>query len=259
MTVSRRTAIPFFLLGLILIYLFAFHWRLFPLFGGYSPGTIPTLTPAFLRDALYRGADRVVLLSDRRFAGADTLATSYTLKCAIEKIGAYDLIFCGRQAIDGDMGVTAAQTARLLGWPIVSLVSVIQGRDAAAIRVERSMEEGRQVVDGPCIIDAEDTALAERRRLARDGALAVAAKLDRERGELVGGLRFGSSGFLFGDESHEILDEAKHFVETEFRLLAAETRRDRAAAAEQVRILLKRFLKKRLARYPLIIVNLIEE
>ena len=46
-------AIPFFLLGLILIYLFAFHWRLFPLFGGYSPGTIPTLTPAFLRDALY--------------------------------------------------------------------------------------------------------------------------------------------------------------------------------------------------------------
>jgi peptide/nickel transport system permease protein len=59
-------AIPFFLLGLILIYLFAFHWRLFPLFGGYSPGTIPTLTPAFLRDALYHSvlpALSIVLVS----------------------------------------------------------------------------------------------------------------------------------------------------------------------------------------------------
>jgi peptide/nickel transport system permease protein len=59
-------AIPFFLLGLILIYLFAFHWRLFPLFGGYSPGTIPTLTTAFLRDALYHSvlpALSIVLVS----------------------------------------------------------------------------------------------------------------------------------------------------------------------------------------------------
>jgi peptide/nickel transport system permease protein len=59
-------AIPFFLLGLILIYLFAFHWRLFPLFGGYSPGTIPTMTPAFLRDALYHSvlpALSIVLVS----------------------------------------------------------------------------------------------------------------------------------------------------------------------------------------------------
>jgi peptide/nickel transport system permease protein len=59
-------AIPFFLLGLILIYLFAFHWRLFPLFGGYSPGTIPTLTPAFLRDAFYHSvlpALSIVLVS----------------------------------------------------------------------------------------------------------------------------------------------------------------------------------------------------
>jgi peptide/nickel transport system permease protein len=59
-------AIPFFLLGLILIFLFAFHWRIFPLFGGYSPGTIPTLTPAFLRDALYHSvlpALSIVLVS----------------------------------------------------------------------------------------------------------------------------------------------------------------------------------------------------
>ena len=68
-------------------------------------GTVTVLTmgpPAaaeVLREALYRGADKVLLLTDRRFAGADTLATSYTLKCAIEKLGRFDFIFCGRQAI----------------------------------------------------------------------------------------------------------------------------------------------------------------
>ena len=71
-------------------------------------GTVTVLTMGplqaaeVLRQSLYRGADRVILLSDRKFAGADTQATSYTLKCAIDKIGAFDLVFCGRQAIDGD-------------------------------------------------------------------------------------------------------------------------------------------------------------
>ncbi len=77
--------------------------------------TVLTMGPAsaaeVLRESLYRGADRVVLLSDRRFAGADTLATSYTLKCAIEKLGPFDFVFCGRQAIDGDTAQVGPQTA----------------------------------------------------------------------------------------------------------------------------------------------------
>src|SRR5512135_865396 len=69
----------------------------------------PMQAANILREALYRGADQVILLSDRKFAGADTQATSYTLKCAVEKIGAYDLVLCGRQAIDGDTAQVGPQ------------------------------------------------------------------------------------------------------------------------------------------------------
>src|SRR5512137_2410143 len=71
----------------------------------------PLQAAEVLREALFRGADRVILLSDRKFAGADTQATSYALQCAIDKLGAYDLVFCGRQAIDGDTAQVGAQVA----------------------------------------------------------------------------------------------------------------------------------------------------
>ena len=74
-----------------------------------NPGsriTLLTMGPAraadILREGLYRGADAGILLTDRAFAGADTLATSYALTSAIRKIGKFDIILCGRQAIDGD-------------------------------------------------------------------------------------------------------------------------------------------------------------
>jgi electron transfer flavoprotein beta subunit len=72
------------------------------------------------------------------------------LAAAIQKIGGVELAFFGRQAIDGDVGVTAAQTARNLNWPALTLVSAISALDASGgtIRVERSVEEGRQVVEG---------------------------------------------------------------------------------------------------------------
>jgi len=74
----------------------------------------PPAAVQVLKDSLYRGADSVALVSDRRFAGADTLATSYALKCAIEnKIGKYDLVFCGRQAIDGDTAQVGRQLKKL--------------------------------------------------------------------------------------------------------------------------------------------------
>ena len=70
------------------------------------------------------------------------------LAAAIQKVGDVGLAFFGKQAIDGDMGVTAAQTAYCLKWPVLSLVSTIASVDANSIRVERSIEEGRQIVEG---------------------------------------------------------------------------------------------------------------
>lgn len=102
-----------------------------------------------LKHALAMGCSQAILVSDPAMAGSDSQAVARVLAAAIQKIGDVDLAFFGKQAIDGDMGVTAAQTARALGWPMLSQVSVIQALDPASktIRVARSMEEGRQVVE----------------------------------------------------------------------------------------------------------------
>jgi electron transfer flavoprotein beta subunit len=109
-----------------------------------------------LKTALAMGCGQAILISDSALKGADSQAVAQVLSAAIKKIGDVDLTFFGKQAIDGDMGVTAAQTARFLGWPMISIVSVIQNVDESkrTIRVERSVEEGRQVVEGklPAIV-----------------------------------------------------------------------------------------------------------
>lgn len=109
-----------------------------------------------LKHALAMGCGEAILISDPALVGADSQAVARTLAAAIQKIGDVDLVFFGRQAIDGDMGVTAAQTARALGIPALTLVSVISSLDPAnrTIRVERSTEEGRQVVESglPAVI-----------------------------------------------------------------------------------------------------------
>lgn len=99
-----------------------------------------------LKTVLAMGCGQAVLITDPALDGADSQAVAQVLAAAIKKVGAVDLAFFGKQAIDGDMGVTAAQTARSLGWPVLSLVSVIT-TEANGIHVERSIEEGRQVVD----------------------------------------------------------------------------------------------------------------
>ena len=102
-----------------------------------------------LRDALAMGCDEAVLLSAREFAGADTWATAYVLSQAIRRLGAYDLIVCGKQAIDGDTGQVGPGIANQLGLPQLTYVSRIAAVDPAArtIRVERLLEEGREVVE----------------------------------------------------------------------------------------------------------------
>jgi len=120
--------------------------------------TVITMGPPkaanILRESLWRGADRVVLLTDRRFAGADTLATSVVLQKAIEKIGRYDLILAGRQAIDGDTAQVGPQTAEKLGIPQItyaeSVLEIADGR----ITAQRALDSGSEIVrcQMPCLL-----------------------------------------------------------------------------------------------------------
>jgi len=101
-----------------------------------------------LREAISLGADEAILISDRAFAGSDTWATSYTLSRAIKKIGA-DIIFCGKQAIDGDTAQVGPETAEFLGIPHISYVKKIEYIKDSMIRVQRMMEDGYDVVESP--------------------------------------------------------------------------------------------------------------
>jgi electron transfer flavoprotein beta subunit len=99
-----------------------------------------------LSEAMGMGVDKAILLSDMAFAGADTWATSFTLGKAIEKIGEYDLIICGRQAIDGDTAQIGPQVAECLGIPQVSYVFEIEGIDKNNMIVKRRLEEGYEKI-----------------------------------------------------------------------------------------------------------------
>jgi electron transfer flavoprotein beta subunit len=126
--------------------------------------TVLTMGPAraadVLREALYRGADRAILLSDRKFAGSDTLATSYALKCAVEHIGDYDLVFCGRQAIDGDTAQVGPQVAEKLGIPQITYAETIQSLQAGEITAQRAFPRGKETVKCalPCLLTVVGTA-----------------------------------------------------------------------------------------------------
>ncbi len=102
-----------------------------------------------LKEAIAMGADEAILLSDRAFAGSDTWATAYTLANAIRKIGDFDVILCGKQAIDGDTGQVGPGIARQLDIEQLTYVFKIQEIDfqAKRIKVERLLEEGREVVE----------------------------------------------------------------------------------------------------------------
>jgi len=129
----------------------------------------PPRASEVLRESLFRGADEVVLLTDRRFAGSDTLATSYALKCAIERIGAYDLIFCGRQAIDGDTAQVGPQVAEKLGLPQITYAESILALEGLEIVAERALPLGRETVkcSVPCLLTVVGSANRPRPPSAR--------------------------------------------------------------------------------------------
>jgi electron transfer flavoprotein beta subunit len=100
-----------------------------------------------LKEAVSIGVDEVVLLSDRAFAGADTWATSYAISQGIRKIGDFDLIIAGKQAIDGDTAQVGPETADMLGIPFVAYIRKIENVDGKKMVAERLMDEGYDVVE----------------------------------------------------------------------------------------------------------------
>ncbi len=120
------------------------------------PGTKVTLltmgpgrAAEIVREGLYRGADDGIVLSDRAFAGSDTLATSYALSAAVRKIGNYDLIIGGRQAIDGDTAQVGPQVAEKLGLPQVTYAEDIISVEEGKVMVKRRIESGVETVKAP--------------------------------------------------------------------------------------------------------------
>lgn len=99
-----------------------------------------------LRDAIAREADRAVLLSDKRLAGADTLATSYSLAMAIKRLGSYRLILCGEKSVDGDTGQVGPEVAEHLGIPHASFVQSVVDVDEEGITVESDFGSGYYLV-----------------------------------------------------------------------------------------------------------------
>lgn len=129
----------------------------------------PPKAASILRDSLYRGADRAILITDRRAAGSDTLATGYILAKAIETIGSYDMIFCGRQAIDGDTAQVGPQCAEKLGIPQVTYLEEFLNGEADRVRLRRNHGNGWEVVEStlPVLITVVSTPDAVRPWAAR--------------------------------------------------------------------------------------------
>lgn len=159
--------------------------------------TLLTMGPAraaeIVREGLYRGADNGVVLSDRAFAGADTLATSYALATAIKKIGDYDIIIGGRQAIDGDTAQVGPQVAEKLGLPQVTyaeeIVSVEDGHAVVRRRIESGVETVKALL--PLVVTVNGSAAECRPRNARNvqkykyAAVPSEAKDDERRQKLM--------------------------------------------------------------------------
>jgi electron transfer flavoprotein beta subunit len=149
-------------------------------------GTVTALTMGppgageVLRECLYRGADRVILITDRRAAASDTLATSYILSRAIKTIGKYDFVFCGRQAIDGDTAQVGPQLAEKLGIAQVTYFErVVELTDRTA-RVRRNVGNGWEIIEArlPILLTVLDLANAPRPPAAKQ-----VMRCKRARGE----------------------------------------------------------------------------
>lgn len=153
----------------------------------------PGRAAEIIREAMYRGADGGYLLSDRAFAGSDTLATSYALACALRNLQT-DLLICGRQAIDGDTAQVGPQIAEKLGLPQVTYAEEIVDLSDGHVTVRRRLENGVETVKAPlpCVVTVNGSAAECRPRNARRvmqykyaASAGELAKADERRKEIV--------------------------------------------------------------------------
>lgn len=140
-----------------------------------NPGSTVTLltmglprASEIIREAMYRGADAGIVLTDRVLGGADTLATSYSLAQAVKKFGNYDIILGGRQAIDGDTAQVGPQIAEKLGIPQVTYAEEILDLKDGHVTVKRRLENGVETVKSPlpCVVTVNGSAAECRPRNA---------------------------------------------------------------------------------------------
>lgn len=135
--------------------------------------TIITMGPSraaeVVRESMYRGADEGFVVSDRKVAGSDTLATSYTISQAIKKLGRVDLVIAGRQAIDGDTAQVGPQTAEKLGIPQITYAEEVVSVNNKKIQIKRRLERGIEIVEStyPCLITVHSSAKECRSRNAK--------------------------------------------------------------------------------------------
>ena len=156
-------------------------------FGGHI--TVITMglpgASAVLRDSLYRGADDAVLITDQRCAASDTLATSYILSCAVKKLD-YDIVLCGRQAIDGDTAQVGPQLAEKLGIPQITYIEELTEIDGKTITVRRNIGNGWQQVKSrlPVLLtvtgDANEPRVAAAKKMMRYKKSRTRVEVERE-------------------------------------------------------------------------------
>jgi electron transfer flavoprotein beta subunit len=148
----------------------------------------PPKAAEVLRECLYRGADRAILLTDRRAAASDTLATSYILTQAIRTIGRYDFVFCGRQAIDGDTAQVGPQCAEKLGIPQITYLEELVSLSDRVVRIRRNVGQGWEIVEAelPVLVTVLGSAYTPRPPAAKR---VMRLKRARVEAELAGDVR----------------------------------------------------------------------
>ncbi|MCM1532608.1 MAG: electron transfer flavoprotein subunit beta/FixA family protein [Bacteroides sp.] len=120
----------------------------------------PGRAAEIVRESMYRGADGGFVISDMKFAGADTLATSYTLSMALRKLAPFNVVLCGRQAIDGDTAQVGPQTAEKLALPQITYAESLVNIDDKSVTIRRRLERGVETVKAPlpCLVTVGSSA-----------------------------------------------------------------------------------------------------
>ena len=160
----------------------------------------PVRAAEILREALYRGADKAILITDKKFAGSDTLATSYILSLAVKKMGKVDIVMGGRQAIDGDTAQVGPQVAEKLNIPQITYAEEIVKVTDTNIQIKRRLERGVEVVETayPCLITVHSSAPECRFKNAK-------RVMKFKKSQTISEQQYAEGDYIPGNQSHSCL------------------------------------------------------